>query len=280
MALAGVLPSNGKSEKKNGENMLIDKKWKAAGYTPLEAARLIDEGYADPPPQIESAKKIVAKVQGESPHTPTVEELINKPEAVEPEVEKVVEPGPMVKELTRELAQEPEFAGSREAVLFRTALHVAGTEFVSDAFRGKPAAVFGAFLLAEELGIGKMGALQHLSPIRGRLCLSAQLCRQLIYAAGGRIDYEVRSSECVRITGTRPDGSSLTVEWTLQRAASIEDTGWSGGQRKITRLIDKSSWKNYPTAMLDARATTELARALFPDALGGLSYTVEEIGEE
>jgi hypothetical protein len=45
-------------------------------------------------------------------------------------------------------------------------------------------------------------------------------------------------------------------------------------------VAGKPTWKSYPRQMLSARATSELCRLIFPDALGGISYTPEEIEDE
>jgi hypothetical protein len=48
-------------------------------------------------------------------------------------------------------------------------------------------------------------------------------------------------------------------------------------QAKAANLLGKKNWKHYPAAMLRARASAALARAVYPDAVGGL-YTPEEKG--
>jgi hypothetical protein len=46
---------------------------------------------------------------------------------------------------------------------------------------------------------------------------------------------------------------------------------------KVAGLLSKDTWKKYPEAMLRARCVAIVARALFPDAIMGASYTPEEL---
>jgi hypothetical protein len=70
------------------------------------------------------------------------------------------------------------------------------------------------------------------------------------------------------VYGKRSDtGEELEVSWTMEDAARA-------------KLGGKDVWKQYPRAMLLARATSELARALFADVLGGMRYTPEELGDD
>jgi hypothetical protein len=48
---------------------------------------------------------------------------------------------------------------------------------------------------------------------------------------------------------------------------------------KRANLAGKNNWRSYPRAMLLARATAELCRALFPDVLAGISHTIEELAD-
>lgn len=59
----------------------------------------------------------------------------------------------------------------------------------------------------------------------------------------------------------------FTATWDMDRARSAGLTG-------------KGVWKQYPDAMLKARAITEVARDACPEALFGVAYTPEELGSD
>jgi hypothetical protein len=138
---------------------------------------------------------------------------------------------------------------------------IAGTDFVPDSMRGKPAAVTAAILSGRELGVGPMTALQHIHIVKGKPGQSAQLMRSLILSAGHQLRYlETTDTRCV-VEGRRRGEE----EWT--RVAFTAD------QAKRAR-IDLGA---YPEDKLVARATSRLARRLFADVIGGLAYTLEEL---
>ena len=90
--------------------------------------------------------------------------------------------------------------------------------------------------------------------------------RALIRAAGHKLRTQEYGNETVTLVGTRGDtGETETVTWTMLDAEQAE-------------LDGKSTWKQYPRAMLLARATAELARLLFPDVIAGTSYVPDELG--
>lgn len=142
--------------------------------------------------------------------------------------------------------------------------------------RGKTGAVFQILLMGQALGIEPMQALMQMHVIKGKVGLSAQLMRAMILRAGHRLTYVQRSDTTCTIRGKRRDtGDELEVTWTLEMAREVQ-----ASDESAKMLTDKTNWTNYPRAMLDARATTELARALFPDVIAWASYTPEELGDE
>ena len=164
-------------------------------------------------------------------------------------------------------------AAQQRVTLLRTyvdlAARLCGTEFVPKGLRGKPAAVLACMLTGQEMGIGPMQALTHIHVVDGRPTQSAELMRAQILRAGHRFSIREKSNTKVTVYGQRSDtGEELAITWTMEDA-------------KTAGLIkDGSAWKHYPRAMLMARATSELARDLFADVLGGVSYTPEELGAE
>lgn len=148
---------------------------------------------------------------------------------------------------------------------WRLARRIAATPFVPTALRGRPESVLAAILFGAELGIGPMQSLSSIHVIEGRPAASPELMRALIARAGHRIDVVEAGEESVTLTGQRADtGATATVTW------SMDDARRAG-------LANKGTWKSYPRAMLLARATSELARMLFPDVVSGLSYTPDEV---
>lgn len=145
------------------------------------------------------------------------------------------------------------------------AQRIASTEFVPDSYRGKPETVLAAFLTAHELGVGPMQALQKIHVVKGRPALAAELMRALVFQHGHELWIEEQTSTRVVVAGKRKGSDRETrVAWTMDDAARAKLTG-------------KDNWQHYPAAMLLARATAALCRAIFPDVLAGLSYTIEEL---
>lgn len=140
---------------------------------------------------------------------------------------------------------------------------VAGTDFVPRGLRENPAAITAAILYGDEVGLGPMQALARIAVIDGRPALAAEAQRALILAAGHDLWIEEATITRCTIAGRRRDSDATSrVTWTLDDA-------------KRAGLAGKRNWRTYPRQMLLARASAELARAVFADAIGGLAATEE-----
>lgn len=123
-------------------------------------------------------------------------------------------------------------------------------------------------LKGRELGVPPMQALSHIHVIKGKPTLSAEMMRALIVRAGHRIRIvENTATRCVLQGIRRDDPDHVTeVVWDADRA---KRAGLGG-----------DNYRKFSEAMLLARATTELGRAMFADVLMGASYTPDELGAE
>jgi hypothetical protein len=141
-------------------------------------------------------------------------------------------------------------------------------------YRGKPGNVLYAVEFGKSLGISTMAAILGVHIIEGRASASAGLISALVRDAGHKLRVWVERDESGRVvkaiaTIHRRDDAEFEfrAEWTPQRAAAAGLTG-------------KQVWKNYPEAMLKARAISEVAREACEEALRGVGYTPEELGAE
>lgn len=150
---------------------------------------------------------------------------------------------------------------------WKLASRVADTDFVPKALRGKPEAVLACILAGHEAGISPMQALAKIHVVEGRPAMAAELMRALVMRAGHDVWIEESTSTRVVICGQRAGSERVSkVAWTMDDA-------------KRANLAGKNNWRSYPRAMLLARATAELCRALFPDVLAGISHTIEELAD-
>lgn len=148
---------------------------------------------------------------------------------------------------------------------FELAQRIARTDFVPTALRGKPEAVLAAILTGHEVGIGAMQALSKIHVIEGRPAMASELMRALVLRAGHELVIEESNTTRCTVIGVRAGSSRET-----RMSFSMDDAKRAG-------LDGRQNWRKYPAAMLLARATAALCRAIFPDVLAGISYTVEEL---
>lgn len=147
------------------------------------------------------------------------------------------------------------------------ARNVAETEFVPKGLRGNPAAITAAILFGDEVGLGPMQSLAKIAVVDGKPTLAAEAQRALVLAAGHELWVEEASATRVTVVGRRRDSEiSTRVTWTIDDA-------------KRAGLAGKPNWRSYPRQMLLARASAELSRAVFADAIGGLFATEELVDD-
>lgn len=129
-----------------------------------------------------------------------------------------------------------------------------------------PQKAFIILVTGAELGLPPMQALRSIHVIEGRPCLSAELIVALVK----------RSPECVWFRLV--ESTCEVARYATLRRGEPEQTKFSFSMDDAQRasLTNKRVWRNYPDAMLRARASTALARAVYPDLLSGV-YLPDEL---
>jgi hypothetical protein len=125
-------------------------------------------------------------------------------------------------------------------------------------------------LKGKEVGFPPMQAFSHINVINGKPAISAEGMNYLIRKTHprARISILKRTDAVCEIKAQRhSDEAPVLFSFTMDDA-------------KRAALLANPSWQKYPKAMLFARCFSEMARTLFPDAIGGISYTPEEMGAQ
>lgn len=165
-----------------------------------------------------------------------------------------------------DLAIRPQRMAVPDKIRYAQALADSG--LLPQQYRRQPANLLYAIEYAEMIGAHPLTAVTGIFVIDGKPSASAGLISALVRRAGHklRVTGDSRSATAQIIRADDPDFTfEVTFTW--------DDAETAG-------LAKKNTWRQYPAAMLKARAITQVARDACEDALSGLHYTAEELGAE
>lgn len=147
---------------------------------------------------------------------------------------------------------------------------VSHAQLLPTAYRGKPADIMLAVGLGQSMGLSPAESLYRIDVIQGKPTASAELIAANVRKAGHilrlRVDEQATSATCTIIRADDPD-----YEHTVTR-----DKAWA----QQMGLLSKDNYKKQPATMLGWRAITACARMACPEALYGVAYTADELGDQ
>jgi 5'-3' exonuclease len=135
---------------------------------------------------------------------------------------------------------------------------------------GTPQAVLATVLAGRELGIPAMASLRAFHIIEGKPTMSAGTIQSLVLKSKHAQYFRCteRTAEKATFVTKRGDDPEMVLTYTIEegkQAWSKDDAAWK-----------KSGWGRNPADMLVARASSKLARLVYPDVVSGL-YAPEEM---
>lgn len=161
-----------------------------------------------------------------------------------------------------------EFERQLEPRTLQEAKQLANWAFESRLFSayGTPQAVMTTFLAGRELGLSAMASLRAFHIVENKPTLAADFIRSLVIKSGQAAYFRCTERTATRCTWAtkRGDDPEVTLTYTIEEATAAG------------LIKDKSGWVKSPADMLVARASSKLARLVYPDVCFGL-YATEEI---
>jgi len=160
----------------------------------------------------------------------------------------------------------------REAAAVMTDAHklataIANTQMIPKHFAGKPDEIAAAMLYGATLDLDPMQSVRAIYVVHGAPGLYARSMVAVALKAGHQIWTVESTDEAVTVAGRRRGTEHVEqVTWTYERAHRAGYTS-------------NAKYKSDPQAMLYAKAASEVARKIAPDALSGV-YAVEELRME
>lgn len=120
-----------------------------------------------------------------------------------------------------------------------------------------------------EVGFPMMQSFAQIHIINGKPSIGAEGMHFLIKknCPEAVINIKERTTECCIIKASRPKHEPVEFIFSMEDA-------------KKAQLLANPSWQKYPRNMLFARCLSDVARSMFPDCIGGISYTPEELGAD
>lgn len=146
---------------------------------------------------------------------------------------------------------------------------LATADTLPQALQKKPADLLAIILTGSELGLSPMQSIRGIAIIKGKPTLSADTVGALVRRNKGVCEWlrivestdTVCTLETKRVGDPEPTKFSFTIE-----------------QAKRAGLAGGDNWRKYPEAMLRARCTAAICRAVYPDLVMGI-YDPDELSE-
>lgn len=176
-----------------------------------------------------------------------------------------------IPEPMREIAPSSLHAWANDARQAATvAVSLAKTPFVPQSLRGATpditaANITAVILTGQELNLQPMASLRSIDIIQGTPAMRANTMRGLVQSHGHEVWVEISTATRAIVKGRR------------KGEEHIQESKWDMDRAKGLGLVSKDNWRKQPTAMLIARATSELCRLVASDVLLGVPYSVEEL---
>lgn len=126
-----------------------------------------------------------------------------------------------------------------------------------------PEQAIALMLIAQAEGLHPAIAARDYHVINGRPSLKADAMLARFQTAGGKVEFSEYSDKRVAAKFSHPQGGSVEIDWTLERA-------------KLAELGGNGMWKKYPRQMLRSRVISEGIRTIFPGVVSGI-YSTEEV---
>lgn len=143
---------------------------------------------------------------------------------------------------------------------------LARSTLLPSSLRNKAADILIIMMMAQELNIPPLQALNGINVIQGKPVISPQLMIALIRSKvpNSYIEIVEREGECkCLMSRDKEDKNQIyTSTWTLERAQEMG-------------IASKDNWKKQAGTMLKWRAVGDCARTVFPDILSGLYFASE-----
>jgi hypothetical protein len=133
--------------------------------------------------------------------------------------------------------------------------------------QGRPGDTFVVLITGHELGLSPMQALRGINVVDGKPVIGADLMVALCLRT---------PAVCRFFRLVSSDAQSATYETHRHGQAEPARMRFTIEEAKAAGLLGKMNWQKYPAAMLRARCSSALARAVYPDLLFGV-YEVDEI---
>jgi hypothetical protein len=145
---------------------------------------------------------------------------------------------------------------------------VVGTTMCPQAYRGKPNEAAAAILAGAELGFDPMASLRAFDNIQGTPAPKAITLRAVVQGLGHEVVIVESSTDRAVVKGRRKgDEEWQTSVWDTPRA------------ELLPQFKSNPNYRTNRAAMLVARATSEVCRWIAADAIMGMPYAAEEIGD-